>query len=206
VATQQPATIHPLAAFRTLPNQLTLVRLGLSLVLFGLIAAHAWASCLIVFALASLTDWLDGWLARRWAQTSDLGRVLDPLVDKVLICGIFTFLLPLGHADGWMTPWMVTLVVARELLITGLRGYLESIGVPFGADWLGKLKMTLQCVAAVVLFVALLPPPAGVRDLVWWLRLGVVYVMLLATALSGLQYVWRAALALGRNPAGKASL
>jgi CDP-diacylglycerol--glycerol-3-phosphate 3-phosphatidyltransferase len=206
VATQQPATLGPLASFRTLPNQLTLVRLVLSVVLFGLIAFHAWASCLVVFALASITDWLDGWLARRWAQTSDLGRVLDPLVDKVLICGIFTFLLPLGHADGWMTPWMVTLVVARELLITGLRGYLESIGVPFGADWLGKLKMTLQCVTAVVLFAALLPQPGNLPAPVSWVRLGVVYLMLLVTALSGLQYVWRAAWVLGRSAPGKASL
>jgi CDP-diacylglycerol--glycerol-3-phosphate 3-phosphatidyltransferase len=196
------ATPRRPAALFNLPNQLTFSRLGLAVVLFALIAFEAWPWCLAVFALAAATDWLDGYLARWQGQTSDLGRVLDPLVDKVLMCGTFIFLLPHGSREGqgWLTPWMVTLVVAREILITGLRGYLESIGVPFGADWLGKLKMVLQCTAAVVIFVALLPPPADLADAVGWARLTVIYAMLLATALSGLQYVWRGALVMGRSP------
>src|SRR5262249_39586622 len=123
-----------------LPNQLTAARLALAVVLFALIGGEAWGGCLLVFALAALTDWLDGYLARLQNQASALGRVFDPLVDKVLMCGAFIFLLPMGWREGWLAPWMVTVVVARELVITGLRSYLETMGVQFGADWLGKVK------------------------------------------------------------------
>src|SRR5262245_9321701 len=100
-----------------LPNQLTAARLVLAIVLFVLIAQHWWVACVVVFALAALTDWLDGFLARKQGLTSSLGRNLDPLVDKVLICGAYIFLLPLGTAGGWLLPWMVTVVVGRELII-----------------------------------------------------------------------------------------
>jgi phosphatidylglycerophosphate synthase len=89
---------------------------------------------------------------------------------------------------------MVTVVVARELIITGLRSYLESQGAVFGADWLGKLKMGLQCAALLAIFMALqspdwLPSWTGVLAA---LRLALIYAMLLATLCSGLQYLWRA--------------
>src|SRR5262245_58107892 len=128
-----------------LPNQLTATRLALAFVLFALIAAESWIGCIVVFAVAALTDWLDGYLARKQGLISTLGRNLDPLVDKVLICGAYIFLLPFGLADGWLLPWMVTVIVARELIITSLRSFLETRGALFGADWLGKLKMFLQC-------------------------------------------------------------
>src|SRR6266849_2274351 len=136
------------------PNQLTASRLVLSIVLFILIAFESWLWCMVVFALAAVTDWLDGYLARKQGLTSVLGRVFDPLVDKVLICGAYIFLLGIGGRSG-LLPWMVTVVVARELIITGLRSYLENRGVVFGADWLGKLKMGLQCAALFVIFAAL---------------------------------------------------
>jgi CDP-diacylglycerol--glycerol-3-phosphate 3-phosphatidyltransferase len=179
------------AAVFNLPNQLTTSRLGLAVVLFVLISLESWRWCLAVFALAALTDWLDGYLARIQGQTSDLGRMLDPLVDKVLMCGVFIFLLPHGSRgdERWLTPWMVVVVVSREFLITGLRSYLESQGVRFGADWLGKFKMGLQCAAVFAIFVALQQP----RTLFNLLRDVLVYAMLAATILSGLQYVWRAA-------------
>ena len=79
-----------------LPNQLTLARFVLALVLFVLITVEWWLWCLIVFIVAAFTDWLDGYLARLHNITSTLGRNLDPLVDKVLMCGAFVFLLPLG--------------------------------------------------------------------------------------------------------------
>src|SRR5438876_6613740 len=137
-----------------LPNQLTATRLVLALVLFALIAWESWVGCILVFAVAALTDWLDGYLARKQGLTSTLGRNLDPLVDKVLICGAYIFLLPFGLKDGWLLPWMVTVVVARELIITGLRSFMENLGAKFGADWLGKIKMVLQCAALFAIFVA----------------------------------------------------
>jgi CDP-diacylglycerol--glycerol-3-phosphate 3-phosphatidyltransferase len=147
---------------------------------------------------ATVTDWLDGYFARLQGLTSALGRSLDPLADKVLTCGTFIFLLPLGVEERWLTAWMVTLVVARELIITGLRGYLEQQGVAFGADWLGKIKMGLQCAALIAIFVELWLRPAVSAEsgAAWFLRTardGLVWAMVIATALSGLQYLWKAA-------------
>ncbi|MFO0928776.1 MAG: CDP-diacylglycerol--glycerol-3-phosphate 3-phosphatidyltransferase [Gemmataceae bacterium] len=173
-----------------LPNQLTASRLLLSVLLFALIALEHWLGCLVVFALAALTDWLDGYIARRQGLSTSLGRVFDPLVDKVLICGAFIFLLPDGSRPdaGWLTPWMVVVVVAREFLITGLRGYLEAVGVRFGADWLGKLKMGLQCAALVAIFASLYYADS---PLFAWTRDGLIWAMLATTILSGLQYLGR---------------
>src|SRR5262245_61486651 len=96
-----------------LPNQLTAARLLLAVVLFVLIVYHQWWWCVVVFALAAVTDWLDGYLARRQNLMSTLGRVFDPLVDKVLVCGAFIFLLTDPVGSG-LTAWMVTVVVGRE--------------------------------------------------------------------------------------------
>jgi CDP-diacylglycerol---glycerol-3-phosphate 3-phosphatidyltransferase len=183
-----------------LPNQLTAARLGLGIVLFVLIEFEQWIACIVIFALAAVTDWLDGYLARKQGLVSTLGRNLDPLVDKVVVCGAFIFLLPVD-ASG-ITAWMVTVVVARELIITGLRGFLENRGATFGADWLGKIKMVLQCAALFAIFLWLhvlwLEWPSA--QAVGNLRAILVYAMLAATALSGLQYLWRAATLLKVDP------
>jgi CDP-diacylglycerol--glycerol-3-phosphate 3-phosphatidyltransferase len=173
------------------PNQLTAARLVLGLVLFLLIWLELWIACLIVFAVAAFTDWLDGYIARRHGITSTLGRNLDPLVDKVLICGAYTFLIPITNAG--IQPWMVTVVVARELIITSLRSFMENLGATFGADWLGKLKMGFQCAALIAIFIALENYPNAFLTVVQHV---LIYVMLAATALSGLQYLWRAFAAL----------
>jgi CDP-diacylglycerol--glycerol-3-phosphate 3-phosphatidyltransferase len=172
-----------------LPNQLTASRFVLAIILFVLIGFEQWLACLGVFALAAFTDWLDGYLARKQGLVSSLGRMLDPLVDKVLVCGAFIFLLPYGATDGWLTPWMVTVVVSRELVITGLRSFVENQGASFGADLLGKLKMGLQCGALMAIFLALQYPDVPILS---WMRLGLVYAMVVATLWSGLQYLWRA--------------
>ncbi|MSR80668.1 MAG: CDP-diacylglycerol--glycerol-3-phosphate 3-phosphatidyltransferase [Gemmataceae bacterium] len=180
-----------------LANLLTLSRLVLAVVLFGLMAWEMWIVSLVVFAVAAITDWLDGYVARRQGLVSSLGRVLDPLVDKVLICGAFVFLLPLGTKEGWLLPWMVTVVIARELIISGLRDQLESMGAAFGADLLGKIKMTLQCSALIAIFVAL---EAQVRSgtgivpqEIAFLRDALIWAMVLATVLSGANYLIRLA-------------
>jgi CDP-diacylglycerol---glycerol-3-phosphate 3-phosphatidyltransferase len=170
------------------PNLLTTARLGLGILLFGLIEFEQWIACLAVFALAAVTDWLDGYLARKQGITSTLGRNLDPLVDKVVICGAYIFLLRTPDSQTWLAPWMVTVVVARELIITSLRSFMENVGATFGADWLGKIKMVLQCGALFAIFIAL-EWPSGVVN---WIRDGFIYAMLAATALSGIQYLWRA--------------
>lgn len=180
-----------------IPNQLTASRLVLAIVLFVLIEFELWLWGLAVFTVAAVTDWLDGYLARKQGVTSSLGRVFDPLVDKVLICGAYIFLLGISADRTGLLPWMVTVVVARELIINGLRSFLESRGVVFGADWLGKIKMGLQCATLLAIFIVLhvatlaspsdsLHPLVLVRDIL-------IYAMIIATAWSGLQYLWRAA-------------
>jgi CDP-diacylglycerol---glycerol-3-phosphate 3-phosphatidyltransferase len=185
-----------------LPNQLTAARFVLALILFALIAYEQWLACLAIFALASVTDYLDGYFARKQGLTSTLGRNLDPLVDKVLVCGAFIFLIPFGMEPGaeehWLQPWMVTVIVARELIITSLRSFMENAGGNFGADWLGKVKMGLQCAALIAIFVFMYvqagDPYNGTAHWVFArLRDGFIWATLAATALSGLQYLWRAA-------------
>jgi CDP-diacylglycerol--glycerol-3-phosphate 3-phosphatidyltransferase len=175
-----------------LPNQLTGARLVLGIVLFVLIEMGQWRWCTIVFAFAAFTDWLDGYLARKMNLGSTLGRNLDPLVDKVVVCGAYIFLIAVP--DSGLTPWIAVVVVARELIITGLRTFMENLGANFGADMLGKIKMTLQCAALFAVFVVfdlrnadqtLDPTLKQIRDVLIW-------SMLAATAFSGLQYLWRA--------------
>jgi CDP-diacylglycerol--glycerol-3-phosphate 3-phosphatidyltransferase len=189
------ATKPPRPPVFNLPNQLTASRFVLAVVLFVLIDLGLWVSCIGVFALAAATDWLDGYLARKQGLVSTLGRNLDPLVDKILMCGAYIFLVPIAGAG--VAAWMVTVVVARELIITSLRGFMENLGSKFGADWLGKLKMGLQCAALFAIFVALemqaQAASESVRASFDLLRDVLIYAMLAATALSGLQYIWRAA-------------
>jgi CDP-diacylglycerol--glycerol-3-phosphate 3-phosphatidyltransferase len=176
-----------------LANQLTAMRLALAIVLFVLIGLESWVASIIVFAVAAFTDWLDGYLARKHGLSSAVGRMFDPLVDKVLMCGAYIFLLPVDGAG--LAAWMVTVVVGRELIITGLRSFMEQQGTSFGADWLGKIKMGLQCAALFAIFVALALRGPEQPDGVWFferVRDGLVYAMVAATALSGLQYLWRA--------------
>jgi CDP-diacylglycerol--glycerol-3-phosphate 3-phosphatidyltransferase len=175
-----------------LPNQLTAARAGLAVVLFAFIALQWWIACLIVFALAATTDYLDGYLARKQGLTSTLGRNLDPLVDKILICGAYIFLLPLR--DSGIVPWIATVVVARELTITVLRSFLEGQGAKFGADWLGKLKMWLQCAALIAVFLTYLVRGEAEETPLWMLlaRDATIYAMVIVTILSGLQYLWKA--------------
>jgi CDP-diacylglycerol--glycerol-3-phosphate 3-phosphatidyltransferase len=189
-ATATPPTKQP--PVFNLPNQLTAGRLVLGIILFVLIELdNQWLWCIAVFALAAFTDWLDGYIARKQGITSTLGRNLDPLVDKVVVCGAYIFLL--RHQQAGLTPWMVVMVVSREFIITSLRSFLENMGANFGAEWLGKIKMVLQCVAlfAIFLFMNLAdsdkqnPTYILIRDICVW-------AMLASTALSGLQYLWKA--------------
>ncbi len=176
-----------------LPNVLTFARFVLAMVLFLFIGlrdympASVWLWCLAIFIVATITDYFDGYYARKLGLTSTLGRNLDPLVDKVLICGAFTFLLPIESVG--IVPWMVVVVISRELIITSLRGFLESEGIKFGADWLGKVKMGLQCATLIAIFIALQWHEV---DFFRFVSIALIYAMVGVTALSGAQYLWKA--------------
>ena len=175
------------------PNLLSLSRLPLSVLLFVAVAQEWWFTALLIFSVAIFTDWLDGWWARRYGSLTPVGRSLDPLTDKVLICGAFIYFLPVPESG--VMPWMVTVIITRELLITGLRGIVEAQGLKFGADWFGKLKTILQ--AAVIIGILLIMTLLSQKqtDLLRYLRpvqLVLLYGMLTATIGSGLQYLLRA--------------
>ena len=131
-----------------LPNLLTLGRIGAVPVLVILMAVGeggrlvSWLSAL-VFLLASLTDLLDGYLARRYKQVTNVGRFLDPLADKLLVSAALIMLIPLGRAPAWL----VFLIIGREITITALRSIAAGEGVIIEASSLGKQKTATQSVA-----------------------------------------------------------
>jgi CDP-diacylglycerol--glycerol-3-phosphate 3-phosphatidyltransferase len=100
-----------------------------------------------IFGIASLTDWLDGYLARRRGQVTRIGQVLDPIADKLLICATLVSLVQLDLASAWM----VSVIVGRELAVTGLRNVAYSRGLTMPASGLGKLKMASQVTAILLL-------------------------------------------------------
>jgi CDP-diacylglycerol--glycerol-3-phosphate 3-phosphatidyltransferase len=174
--------------FWNVPNTLTMSRLGLGIVVFALIANEFYFSAFVLFVVAALTDALDGYLARLLNQATPLGRQLDPLIDKVIVAGTYIYLL--GIPGTGVQPWMVTVIVVRELLIQGLRSHLEGQGEAFGAKTAGKLKTLFQClsISAVLLVLSwwgASPPPgwlSSLRDVLTWTAVGL-------TLYSGLSYV-----------------
>ncbi len=182
------------AAFFNLPNQLTVSRLILSLVLFAFVGLKWYLTSLVLFIIAASTDWLDGYLARKYGQVTQLGRILDPFVDKVIVCGTFIFLV--GIEGSGVHAWVAVIIVGRELLVTALRSFLEQQGADFSATMSGKLKMVFQCIAAgLSLFYLYLNASGSAPD---WLYGGVVAAVSLAVLLtitSGIAYV-RAAIRL----------
>ncbi len=157
------------------PNQLTFLRLILSVILFGFIAAGYYLTSMVLFIIAAGTDWLDGYYARKYSQVTTLGRILDPFADKVIVCGTFVFLVAvpeMAEVPWGLRAWMVVVIVGRELLVTALRSFIEDRGSDFSAKMSGKLKMVLQCVAAgVCLFYLSYDPPQTkhAANWCWWL-------------------------------------
>jgi CDP-diacylglycerol--glycerol-3-phosphate 3-phosphatidyltransferase len=134
-----------------------------------------WATA--VFVLAMATDWVDGWWARRSGRTSDLGRLLDPVADKLLVLAALVMVV------GSVLPaWMVAAIVVREFLVTGLRLAALERGVVVGARDLGKLKTWSQALAAAI--AGLAAGGAFSDDVAWWA--GLIAVVL--TWVSGLDY------------------
>jgi CDP-diacylglycerol---glycerol-3-phosphate 3-phosphatidyltransferase len=178
------------------PNALTTLRFALSIVVFVLIPLHLFLSAFVVFVIAASTDWVDGYWARRYGQTTQLGRIFDPFVDKIIICGVFIFLA--AEPRSGIAAWMAVLVVAREMLVTALRGFIEQHGGDFSAKMAGKLKMVFQCIAAgaslLVLSYDTHEPPTWLDGAL----LIFVWLAILSTIYSGGEYVVSAARFLGR--------
>jgi len=174
------------------PNVLTAARLVLAIVVFVLLQLREpqFLAAFVVFVIAAATDWVDGYWARRFGQVTQVGRVFDPFVDKIIICGAFILLA--AEPRSGIAPWMAVLVVARELLVTGLRSFIEQSGGDFSAKMSGKLKMVFQCVAAGGAMLALVEPrPDWLQWKQWldWALLISVWTALVLTVYSGFVYV-----------------
>lgn len=191
-------------AIINIPNQITLLRLILAAVFFAVLsigapvtADRAWvlAIAFVLFVVAAITDFLDGYLARKWGQVTAFGRVVDPVVDKVLVCGAFVYFASPIFVDpqtnqnvSGVAPWMAVLILMRELLISAIRSFSEAQGAGFGANWVGKVKTALQMITIGVVL--------GV--LAWWPNEGrrlitlSVWATVLITAYSLVAYVYRA--------------
>jgi CDP-diacylglycerol---glycerol-3-phosphate 3-phosphatidyltransferase len=180
------------------PNRLTLGRLALT-VLFVCSLSSTWAYgrtiALALFLLAGITDYLDGEIARRYGIVTKFGKLMDPLVDKVMIAAAFICLVPIGAIPAWVA----TIVVARDFLITGLRLLASSEGTILPAEKLGKHKTSWQ-IATAIFFLLLLSArelsPAA-QEAVWWQnawRYGgdtFLWITIGLTIYSGLGYLWR---------------
>ena len=175
----------------TIPDWLTLGRVAATFVLLILLQACAhppvplWTAwlALTLFVAAALTDWLDGHLARKWRIESDFGRLFDPLADKLLVAVAFVGLL----GAGLLPVWFVSLVVAREFLITGIRLVAGQKGVVLAAESVGKHKTVTQMITATLglLLLAMDPAhPIGRRALE-----AAVWITAIVTAGSGLWYL-----------------
>ncbi|GAA5505572.1 CDP-diacylglycerol--glycerol-3-phosphate 3-phosphatidyltransferase [Novipirellula caenicola] len=171
------------------PNALTSARFLLAIAVVVLIPMGYFASAMIVFLIAASTDWMDGYWARKYGQVTKLGRIFDPFVDKIIICGSFIALVE--QAGSGIASWMATVVVGRELLVTSLRGIIEGGGGDFSASWLGKWKMVLQCAAIVASLLCLMSTPVAA-----WLSITatiLIWSSIALTVYSGYDYTMAAA-------------
>jgi len=133
----------------TLPNQLSLLRIALTPILVYFLSDPdpvSSALAALTFFIASLTDFLDGYLARLYGHTTTLGKFLDPLADKLIVAAALIMLTAANRAPR-VPAWMVVIIIGRELAVTGLRGIASGEGIILAAEELGKYKMIFQMFA-----------------------------------------------------------
>ena len=206
--------------FRHVPNLLTGLRLVLAMVFFCMLAYYQYEGrgdpsflwiAFIVYLVALITDFLDGFLARRWKVEGAFGRIVDPFVDKILVLGSFAFFAGknfiiqhefVGEMQqrvdtiSGVAPGIVVILMARELLVTSLRGQSEGQGKNFGAAFSGKLKMVVQSVTILVILVYVnyykVLSDRGYLQSATYFRNFCITATVAITVISGLLYIQRA--------------
>jgi len=162
-----------------LPNKLTMARIIAVPFFVALYMAKLYIPAFIVFVLASVTDFLDGKIARKYNLVTDFGKIMDPLADKLLVYAAFTLFIE----DKIMPGWMLIIILAREFLVAGMRTVAASQGTVVAAIMSGKIKTVLQMFAIlVILLVPVLPPIAGTIGQI------LIWASLIATVVSGAEY------------------
>ena len=183
-----------------LPNTISLCRLVLTAIFVGGAALEStlghWIA-LVAFVIAAISDWFDGYFARKYGLITPLGKLLDPVADKVLVCAAFVYL----SARGLCPVWITVLILAREFLITGLRQIAIEAGQVLSADPLGKWKTGMQlgyCITCLVWFAVdalgsdnpVLRLLHFLSDPQWWLMPFFLWLALALTLISGWNYMW----------------
>ena len=178
------------------PNKLSLLRCALIPVFMACMLIrfpYHYAAALLVFVLASLTDWLDGHLARKNGLVTNLGKFLDPLADKALTTTAFICFVELINSRSM--PWALMLILTREFMVTSVRFLAAKDGVVVAASFAGKLKTVMQMVSIIYLLTLMsLSGIVEYTEVMRWLYLGgiaLVWVATVATVVSGIQYVWQ---------------
>jgi phosphatidylglycerophosphate synthase len=195
---------------RRIPNAITLLRILIAGAFFAVLSVYRfpsegilWGNVAIgLFILAATTDFIDGYLARKWDVVSMFGRLMDPFCDKVLILGTFIYFAgPRFSVEAWVEgdrvltmatgiyPWMVVVIIARELLVTSIRSVLEAMGHQCGAKWSGKLKMILQSIALpLILLLVVNFNPEKNEHMMLTINI-LAWLLLFITVWSGLPYI-----------------
>jgi CDP-diacylglycerol--glycerol-3-phosphate 3-phosphatidyltransferase len=183
-----------------LPNRLTLIRVGLvplflALLAFDNVYTHMFA--LITFIAAAITDYYDGKIARERSQETDFGRLMDPLADKILICAAFIYFV---GSFPRIPAWIVTIIIAREFAVSGIRMLAASKGKIVAADKTGKLKTISQLTAIITILVVIvyLKLSERVAVIAYWDLIGdwvklLIYILigiaLIMSVVSGYNYM-----------------
>ena len=167
-----------------LPNKLTVLRVIMIpfFVVFMLADLGSWSkwAALIVFVVASMTDWLDGYLARRDHLVTDFGKFMDPLADKLLVCSALICLTDMDRIPSWV----VIIIIGREFIISGFRLIASDNGVVIAANYWGKAKTVCQMIMTIVLI-------ADLGSGVYLLEQVLIYASLLLTVISLVTYLWQ---------------
>ena len=190
----------------TLANKVTSIRFLLSIVYYVLLslivhrpdgktAQVLLSASFALFLVIAIGDLLDGYLARKYKQVTHFGRIADPLVDKILVCGSFIFFLSIEPLPKIFTAWFAVVVLGREFLVSGIRGAAEAAGIPFGATFWGKQKTLIQniTVGTGLGYAAYFPHQAWTQVL----TAGLMWLTLVSTVVSGAAYIMDARRLLG---------
>ena len=192
--------------FMTLANKVTSLRFLLCIVYYLLLSRVVREAdpetrrlflniSFVLFLVIAFSDLLDGYLARKYGEVTHFGRIADPLVDKILVCGSFIFFLTIDPLPKIFTAWFAVVVLGREFLVSGIRGAAEAAGIPFGATFWGKQKTLVQncAVGAGLGYAANFVGTAWVQNL----TTGLMWLTLVSTVVSGGAYVMDARRLLG---------
>lgn len=173
----------------SLPNLLTYGRIAAIPAVVALLfwPWDDWArwTALTIYVIAAVTDWLDGWIARAWSQQSAIGRMLDPIADKLLVCALLLMLVHTDTIQGW-SIWAAIVILCREILVSGLREFLAELRVSVPVSKVAKWKTTAQLVALGFLVAG----PAGDQVLphATQIGLGLLWVAAALTIYTGWDY------------------